>query len=258
MSVILVAPMAFTVLAANQGSTALAQNLRVDEPAMVWRSSNLSSVSVTVQLLDGLAWDTVCLVGSNLRASDTIRVMAGPSQADVTNGTNLNVDQTFAAWSGTAPTSGALSFKPLNTAVASPFVRIVITSNGNPDGHVQASRLVIGKRIDHDGVSVGAEQTFEDTSVIEDGPGYTTVDRYNVRVGWKVTLDGIKDAAYFNNWHPFLRAVGKSRAFVFIPDDGVPYVQAQAVFCRVVSSPAKGSSPVADFNIVEFGVLSVS
>jgi hypothetical protein len=256
MAVILVAPLPFTVSSANQQATAPASNLNVDEPAMVYRSQG--AATITVQLPAGSSWDTACLVGSNLRASDTFKVTAAATLADVNNGTNLTYNRTVSAWTGPAPTSGALSFVTLPTANTSPFVRIDITSTGNPAGYVQASRLVIGKRVDHDGVSMGAEQTYEDSSVVEEGPGYTSVDRYNVRVGWKVTLDSIKDAAYYGNWFPFLRSVGKSRAFVFIPDDASPYLQNQAVFCRVNSSPAKANFPGQDAGIVEFTVLSVS
>jgi hypothetical protein len=257
MSAILVTPKPFTVVSGNASGTAPVSNANIDEPAMVWRSANLTTVYAKVQL-DGTAWDTIALVGSNLRAGDTIRVRAGATAAAVDGTTGLTVDQTFAAWSGVAPTKGALSFKLLGASVTSPFVRIDITSTGNPAGYVEVSRIVLGLRVAHDGVGVGAEQTFEDMSVIEEGPGYTTVDRYGVRIAWKITLDGITDAMYYTNWFPFLRDVGKSKAFVFIPDDSVSYIQNQAIFGRLSGSPAKGSSPVENFNIVEFVVLSVS
>jgi len=256
-SAVLVAPKKFEALAANENSTAPLKNANVDEPAMVWRSANLTTVYAKFQL-DGTAWDTIAVGGSNLRAGDTIRVRAGATAAAVDGTTGLTVDQTFTAWSGVAPTKGALSFKLLAASVTSPFVRIDITSTGNPAGYVEVSRIVIGLRVQHDGVSVGAEQTFEDMSIIEEGLGYTTVDRYGVRVGWKITLDGITDAMYFTNWFPFLRDVGRSKAFVFIPDDSSTYLQNQAMLCRISGSPAKGSAPASDFNIVEFVVLSVS
>lgn len=256
MSTILVAPLAFASLPASEQLVAPATNLLYDEPGRVWRSNGLTTVYLKAQL-DGSAWDTVALVGSNLRSSDTIRIRAGASASAVDGTSGLTVDQTFSAWSGTAPTAGALSFKLLSSAVTSPFVRIDITSTGNPAGYVQASRLVIGKRVVTDGVSIGAEQTFEDMSSIEEGLGYTTVDRYGVRIGWKVTLEGIKDAAYYGTWFPFLRDVGRSKAFVFIPDDSVSYIQSQAIFGRVTSS-AKGTSPVADYNNVELSLLSVA
>lgn len=223
---------------------------------MVWRSGSLTSVYFKVQL-DGSDWDTFALVGSNLRATDTIRIRAGGTSSVVDGTTSLTVDQTFNAWSGTAPTNGALSFKLLGAAVTSPFVRVDITSTSNPAGYVQAQRCVIGKRVVTDGVAIGAEQTFEDTSSVEDGLGFTTVDRYNVKVGWKVTLEGITDASYYSNWYSFLHDVGRSKAFVFIPDDSQPYIQTQAIFGRITSS-AKGTSPVADYNNVELNILSTS
>ena len=257
MAAVLVAPLPFTALAANEQVTAPFANTRSDEPGFVWRTANLTTTYGKVQL-SGAEWDTFALVGSNLRATDTIRIRAGATSASVDGTAGLTVDQTFNAWSGVAPTGGALSFKLLTASVTSPFVRIDITSAGNPANYVQAGRLVLGKRVETDGVNVGAEQTFEDSSVVESGPGYTSVDRYNTRIGWKVTLEGITDAKYYTNWFPFLRSVGITQAFVFIPDTDSPYIQNQAVFCRVTGSAAKGSSPVADYNIVEFGVLSTS
>jgi|GEM_PF-2475651 len=257
MTAVFVTPKPFTVVAGNASATAPLSNASMDEPAMVWRSANLTTVYAKVQL-DGTPWDAIALVGNNLRAGDTIRVRAGATAAAVDGTTGLTVDQTFAAWSGVAPTKGALSFKLLAASVTSPFVRIDITSTGNPAGYVEVSRIVLGLRVAHDGVNVGAEQTFEDMSAIEEGLGYTTVDRYGVRIGWKITLDGITDAMYFTNWFPFLRDVGRSKAFVFIPDDSSTYLQNQAMLCRISGSPAKGSAPASDFNIVEFVVLSVS
>lgn len=256
MSVIFVAPLRFTVVAANQRTIAPAINMNQDEPGMVYRSADLNTVYFKVQL-DGSTWDTFSLVGSNLRSGDTIRIRAGTTSAAVDGTTGLSADVTFQAWSGSAPTNGALSFRLLGTAITSPFVRIDITSTGNPAGYVQASRLVIGKRVVTDGVSIGAKQTFEDMSVIEEGPGYTTVDEYGVRIGWKVTLEGISDADFNTNWFPFLRAVGRKKGFVFIPDDSSPYVQTQAVYGRM-NNVASGESPVADYNNVELSILSTS
>jgi hypothetical protein len=256
MSAVLVNPKSFTVVGGSEVATAPAANLRLDEPGMVWRSNGLTSVFLKVQL-DGSAWDTFALVASNLRGTDTIRIRAGASSTVVDGTSSLTVDQTFNAWTGTAPTNGALSFKLLGAALTSPFVRIDITSTSNPSGFVQASRLVIGKRVVTDGVAIGAEQTFEDMSNVEDGLGFTSVDRYGVRVGWKVTLEAISDADYFGNWYPFLRDVGRSKGFVFIPDDATTYVQTQALFGRITST-AKGSSPVADYNVVELSILGVA
>ncbi|MEG8030663.1 hypothetical protein QP179_03220 [Sphingomonas aurantiaca] len=256
MTTVLLNPKPFTSLGGNESPTAPVANMRQDEPGMVWRSSNLTTVYFKVQL-DGSEWDTFALVNSNLRATDIIRIRAGATSAVVDGTTSLTVDQTFNAWSGVAPTNGALSFKLLGASVTSPFVRIDITSAGNPAGYVQAQRCVIGKRVTTDGVAVGAELSFVDMSSVEDGLGYTTVDRYGVKIGWKVTLEAITDALFYTNWFPFLRDVGKSKAFVFIPDDSVPYVQTTAIFGRVTSD-AKGTSPIADYNNVEINILSTS
>ncbi len=254
MSAVLINPKSFSSLGGNESATAPVGNLRLDEPGMVWKSANLSTVYLKAQF-DGGEWDTVALVGSNLRATDTIRVRAGSTAAIVDGTSSLTVDQTFPAWTGTAPTNGAISFKLLGSPVTSPFVRIDITSTSNPAGFVQAQRLVIGKRLSFEGVNVDAEVTYEDMSSVEDGLGFTTVDRYRTRMGWKVTMEGFTDSYYWANLNPFLMDVGKSKAVVFIPDDSSPHVQPQSVFGRMTSSP-KGTSPVADYNRIDLTILN--
>lgn len=258
MTTLLVAPNNFTAVSGNQQTTAPISNLRLDEPGMVWRSTSSMGGTIKVQT-DGKPWDTIALVDFNSLPGDIIRIRASTTSTAVDGTSGLLVDQTFTAGVPYDGMNKTILFRTLTTATTANFIRIDIDTDSatHPAGYHQASRLVIGKRVITDGVAIGADQTFEDGSNVEEGPGYTTVDEYGVRIGWKVTLEGIKDANYNQNFFPFLRAVGKKKAFLFIPDDTSPYLQTQAIFGRITTS-AKGASPVADYNNVELNILSVS
>ncbi|WP_454884001.1 hypothetical protein [Sphingomonas oryzagri] len=253
MSAFLVPPLDFTVVASSSSSIAPASDLGLDEPGMTWRSNGLSGAYVLVQL-NGSPWDTIALVGNNCLASDTIRVRAADSQAATLS--DPVIDITFNAWSGVAPSADALSVYAFPEGSNAAFVRIDVLS-GASQGFVEASRLVIGKRVECDGVDIGAEQSFEDGSTIDEGPGYTDIDRYGVRVQWKLTCSGIRELPYYRDWAPFLRYVGKSRAFVIVPEYEGDYLQQQACFARMTQS-AKGAAVSGDIYNIDLQMLSVS
>lgn len=254
MSAIFAALKRFTTVSANETPTAPLSRCNVDAPGLVWRSTGLAGVYATLRW-DGSSIDTIALVGTNLRAGDLVRIRIGSSQA-VVDGDSAALDITRTAWSGVAPVAGALTVFLVDGSFTGPFVRIDISSPGNPAGFVEVGRIVLSQRITCDGVGLGADQTVEDGSVVEDGPGYTTVDYQRVRTGWKVTVDRISEADYYGKWWPMLMTVGKSSGFLFIPDADPAYLQNQAVFGRMTSS-AKGNAKSSDFYIVDMSILSV-
>lgn len=253
MATLFCAPFAFTVNASNSSATAPATNMGMDAPGMVWRSANLTTVYVTVQVAGG--WDTIALAGSNLRAGDTIRIRAAATAAATTSAPTL--DTTISAWMGVAPAAGALSLYTAAAARSEVFVRIDITATGHPSGYVEAQRLCIGKGFENPGLDIGAERTMEDMSSVEEGLGYTAINRYGVRVGWKLSISGIKEAEYEGVWHPFARAMGNSRAFLFVEDNTPAYLQNRAAMCRFTSS-AKGSASASDYYVIDATLKSVS
>ena len=253
MATLFCAPSALSVKNSNSAASASAANLDLDAPGMVWRTSNLSTPYVTVQVAAG--WDTVALIGCNTRSGDLIRIRAAATEAATTSAPTY--DQSFAAWSGVAPAAGALSLHMAAASRSETFVRIDITSTGNPAGYVEAQRLVIGKRFENVGLDIGAERTMEDQSAVEDGLGWTSINRYNVRVGWKATISLLKEADYETQWVPFARYVGRSRAFLFVEDDTPAYLQNRASLCRMTAS-AKGQSVSSDYYTIDTQLLSVS
>ena len=243
MSAILCLPLAFTV-SANTGWSALTPvtNLNIDEPGMVARSTG-NTASFTVNLGSSQSIDTVALVGSNLPSSATVTVTAGGYNSGST-----------AAYTGVkdaeTTTKTILQFSPVTTST----VTVQITSNAP----IQIQRLVIGKRINTEGIDQGCTQSFEDQSVIEQGAGHTTVERFDVLTSWKAKMSWISDAQWRSQFFPFFRKAGQSRAVLFVPtaDDPTTF-QHEAVFGRF-TSVAKGDYNNYDNWVVEFTLTSLA
>lgn len=255
MATVFLAPKAFTPISQSEQAQAPVTNLLRDEAGRVWRSNGLTGVTMTVQL-DGTPWDTLALVNTNLRATDTIRVRAGASTTVVNGSTGAPIDVTFNAWTGTAPLAKATAFRLLTSAVTYAFVRLDITSTGNPDGYVQASNLVIGKRVETAGVNIGAERQHMDGSVVADGPGFTTVQEYRRRLQWKVSIGPLTATSYYAEWDRFLYQVGRSRGFLFIEDTNAPWVQSELAFVRN-QADAKSVNVSTNYAKLEMTLLQV-
>lgn len=236
MTAIICRPKAITYQASSTLTSAEPKNLSNDIPGMTWRSSGLSGVFSTFRT-DGTAIDTIALVATNLRASDSVRIRFGSSVIDVISAPVF--DQTFSAWSGLAPISEATCVFTLAAPVTQDFIRIDITSPGNPAGYVEVSRLVVGLRIEFDGINYGHEEVFDDTSTIEDANGAVTIDTYAIRQQHKIEIAHIKADAYLSKWRPFLSAVGMSKFFLYVEELGGPFNQHKTHFVRNVAAPKR-------------------
>lgn len=231
MSALFVAPLPFTDAnspAPINGTTV--EHLNSDRPGYVWRGS-LSTASFTVDLGTDAEYDTIALIGSNLRAGDTVRVQTGTT-ADATT-----YDVSATAWTGKKPRQyTAKTVIKLPSTRTDRFVRITITATGHPSGYVQAQRLVIGKAVSTYGVKFGAKVNFEDRSVITTGPGFTDVDRYDVLPAWDISTTGITDRAWREDWSPVLMEVGSSSGILFVREDRSPDTwQTDAIYGRITS-----------------------
>lgn len=254
MSVVFCAPKPVTILTPSEQSNAPAANLLRDEPARVWRSNGLSNPSFVAQL-DGGQWDTFALVGNNLPASATIRLRGGSSAA-VVNGSGAPLDVTFDAWAGMAPLDKATSFHLLESPVSHAFVRVDVSSPTNPDGYVQAAHLVIGKRVETDGVNIGAERAHTDGSLINDDGATTTIQERRRRRQWKVSVGPLTATAYYAEWDRFLYSVGKSRGYLYIQETDSPWCQSEAGFARN-QVEAKSVRPSNNYAKIDLTLLEV-
>ena len=254
MAAIFALPLPLTHVASNSATSAPAANMNLDAPGMVWRSDVITNVYFMFRVSG--PWDTLALVGHNVGSANLLRVRAATSEAATTSAPTY--DATITAWSGVAPLAGAITLLTLPAPRAETFIRVDFVAGPAPDsGYIEAQRLVIARRLENVGVDLGAEQTFDTGSVIESGPGYTSVDRYPTKIGYKLSISDIKEADYQANWFPFLARVMDQRGFLFTPDDDPAYLQRQAVFARMTSS-AKGYAKASDFMVVDMGLTSIS
>lgn len=243
MSALFVAPLAFTNAnspAPIDGTTV--DHLNNDRPGLIWRGS-LASASFTIDLgPDPVEYDTIALIGSNLRASDGVRVQTGTT-TDVSGYDS----GTVAAWEGKKHKGQtAKTIVGLTAVRTDRYVRVTITATGHPSGYVQAQRFVVGKATRTYGIKFGAKVNFEDRSVITTGPGFTDVDRYDVIPAWDITTTGITDRAWREEWHPLLIEVGSSFGLLFVRDHRSPDTwQTDAVYGRITS---KASGEAVNFD----------
>lgn len=220
MSALLVRPLPFT--AASTSPTPLAgsvANLNLDLPGLAWRFG-LTTPYLIVDMGSGtLAYDTIALVGANLRATDTVQIRTGTTNTGIGGyaGTAL------AAWSGSkADVATADCIFKLGSVRTERYIRIDLSAPSHPDGYVQFTRLVVGKAAVANGVQWGAQKDFVDWSIVTNGPGYRSVDEYPVVTSWKFDLAWITEASWRSDWEPLFQWAGSKKGVLFIPDDTTP------------------------------------
>lgn len=230
MSAVFVQPLPFT--SSSAAVVGSANNLAIDMPALVWRGATTSTL--VIDLGTNASYDTVALVGTNLRSQDVVRVQAGDFAVEVQ------------AFTGTKPPLATSKTIVQFATRTDRYLRIDITATGHPDNYVEVQRVVVGTAIKTLGLGFDFEHQFEDSSVRESGPGWEVVDEYDVVVAAKFSTSGISDAKYRAEWFPLLQWAGNRRAILMIPDDSSPEdFQTDVVFGRITS---KASGKVASYN----------
>ena len=230
----------------GDATTSPASNLLTTQPTLVWRSANLTSVALVFSLPVAASVDTLGLLFSNLRSTDTVRWRAGATAAATSGTTPLYDSGLLPAYSGllSAP-HRAKSITSMTTPVAAQFWRVDISAPSHPAGFVSAGNVIIGKRLSMGGAAGGmdwnCEFSWTDLSTVTTTAGYTTVQSFSKLPGWKVTNSWITDADWNTNYNPFFGTVGNSVPVLFVPDPSSAYIQNQAIFGRITSGPWSGS-----------------
>lgn len=226
MAAIFLAPLRFPSASFGGDTTANAPltNLMMDHLGMVWRSSAGSPV-ITLNLAS-TPIDSVVLWSTNMTAADSVRVRIGPNAS----GTSPIYDQTFQG------SANVLAF--LANPVTTGYLRLDFTRlSGAP--FTEVARLVVGDRIEADGISKDAEVSYDDQSVRYSGPNWMTVDEYSVLQTWKIKIEGLTEDVFFGaGWHDFLINVGEKRPFVFLPYYPATYATKLVSF-GAMTSPAR-------------------
>lgn len=222
-----------------------ASNMLHDEMALTWRSTGLDGVSLV--LTGAGVWDTIALVGTNLRSTDTIRVRAATTNSGLTIGPDY--DATFPAYTGAAKATGAMVVHCLDEAVSLPFIRIDITAPGHPAGFIEVSNLILGKAVEWDGIDQGAEVTFDNATT-------SYLRKYQTKPTWKITLSGISQAAWFNVWEDFCLQAGQRGGFLFVPIYNDEFMGKRSAYVNMVGSP-KLTYITSDILNVEMTVTTI-
>ncbi|MBT0668401.1 hypothetical protein HT136_08465 [Novosphingobium profundi] len=210
-------------------------NLTNDNMDMEWRSVGLNDTYVVLGCLAVV--DTIAVLHTNQRTTDTIRVRAGATWDETA--TNSVYD------SGVLPAFEGNKEDPYTTktiidlgqSVQAPFWRIDFFSPGHPDGQVKAARVVMGERFEvPTGINYGWEKVLYDDSIITTGPNYEDVQEYPSRPGVKATI-GQVDEADFVALDPFLMRAGFKKPVLFAPEpDNLDTAQHWTVYGRMKGS----------------------
>lgn len=235
MAALFALPLRFTPAATTPAPLAgSASYLANDVAGQVWRGATASYFVIDLGA-NAVAYDTIALVGTNLRPTDTVRIRMGATDT----GTGA-YDQATDAYAG-AYAPGAMAIFRLPAERTERYVRIDIVAPGHPDAFVQVGRLVVGKAITTLGIAPSSKQVFDDDSVRTRGPGYTTVDEYPTYVTWQISCAMITDDDWLGKWNPFLRRAGNKRGILFIPETALPERwQGMAIYGTIEGS-ASGS-----------------
>lgn len=229
MTALFTKPMAFTVVNSQQNVIAPASNAANDIPSLVWRSTNTAPF-IIIDLGPNASYDTVALIGTNLRASDTVQIRTFTA----TNGSVVYDAGANAAFAGSRPESfTSKSVYQLGTRTER-YIRIDIAASGHPEGAVSVQRIVVGKKITTLGFDYGAEQSFIDPSTITSINGADLITHVAARPRWKISISYVAASSWRNEWVGFLASVGKTQPILFVPNVEAPQdYQSEVIYGRI-------------------------
>ncbi|WP_188064146.1 hypothetical protein [Sphingobium sp. KCTC 72723] len=242
---VFVLPKSVSITPSSTAAATSASNMLHDEKALVWRSTGLTGTYL--MLAQTGAWDTIALVGTNLRATDTIRIRTANDTTTVT--TAPAIDQTIPAYSGVAKATGGMVVFRLANPVTHTIIHIEITSPGNPAGYVQISNLVLGTAVEWDGIDVGAEVSYENQ-------GSSYLRKFSTKPTWKINLSGMDTTSYYDVWEDFCLAASDRRGFLFIPIYNDPHMQKRSAFVSMVGT-SKMTFITGDIYTLELTVTTI-
>lgn len=210
------------------------RNLTVDNMDLEYRSVGTAPYFI---LGCSAPTDTIAILHTNQRTSDTVRVRAGASWAETETAPIYD--------SGILPAYVGTKLEPYTTKtiidlgqiVRAPFWRFDFSSPGHPDGQVKIARVVMGERYEiPTGINYGWEKLMYDDSQITTAPNYEDVQEFPSRPGIKATV-GQLDEASFNELDAFKMRVGYKKPVLFAPEpDNINTAQHWTVYGRMKSS----------------------
>lgn len=235
-------------------STNPAANVLNDTPGLTCRLDSASAGNIIFDFGAAVTLDTMALLGTNLRAADTVRLRAGTSAGNTTASPSWD-STALAAWSGikTATRSKVVRTFPSHSAR---YWRIDIGATSHPDGYLELTRALFGVRYESPTpLPTRSAQFLMDPSVIEEAEGWETIDERDALPGWRVPFDWITDAQWRDAWWPFLLRAKLSKRVLFVPfPDEADWLQDSAVFGRIRSH--ENAHPIHDGWQCEITIMS--
>lgn len=249
MSAVFLRSLPLAIVTSNALDRAPARRVLSPEPALVMRASGNTAI-ITFDVGSTKAYDTIAVM-ANIGSAGVVRSRGG---SDKSMTTAIDFDQS-ASWSGIAPDERhALIYLTLPASETSRYVRLDIQDTGLAE--IEVSHVLIGQRIECDGIDGEPEFTPRSGTDIEDGSGWTTASENRTRLGWKFSVGNVKRTPFFTQWSPFINGVNIAKPFMFIPDTETDVRQRQAGIYRNVDMP-KTSELYDDRWKMEFTVLEV-
>lgn len=255
MTAIFMKALPFTVVAATESAIDPAINANNDIASMVWRSTNTSPYIIVDLGPNPVSYDTVAIIGSNLRATDLIQIRTGTTSG----GTGSLSPPAEPAYSGTRPEGySSKSVYQLPSTRTERYVRIDFVATGHPEGAVSAQRIVIGKKLTTLSFDYGAEQSFVDPSTITSINGADLITKVAARPRWKISISYLAASAWRNEWVGFLATVGKTQPILFVPnaEDTASY-QSEVIYGRI-RSEASAKIPSNTLRMVELTIEALA
>lgn len=247
MSLSITRPLTATVLNADQVATAPASNAFDDRPGKVWRASTGTSAFVILDLGAGSGpYDTLGIVGCNLRGANTIRVRTGTT----TTGTgSSDTGQQQGVANGSAVDGMTIRAVIQFAARTERYVRIDFVTTTS----LEAQRIVIGPSITATGMTWDSDSTLMDGSGVETNFGADTLTSGLKKLRWKFGVE-LSGADWRTKWLPLLAQVGKTYPVLFIPNVEQPdRWQAEIVFGRI-RNDVSAKIPGADLRTLEMTI----
>lgn len=196
-----------------------AANLTNDNMDMAWRSFNLNAPYVVLECSGAV--DTIGILHTNQRATDTVRIRAANSPAEALS---------TPVWdSGELPAYAGALREPYTAktlvdvpSVSATYWRFDFTCPGHPADQVEVSRIVLGERlVIGSGIDYEWTKGLVDDSTILTGPNYEDVIEYTSRPKVKATMGGMEEAM-FNELDAFMMRVGTKTPVLFAPEPSNP------------------------------------
>lgn len=212
------------IATADGADNAPASRLSLDEPGLTYRSNGNETI-ITLDCHAPVEMNAIALIRAKLEPTATIEVQAynDGSFSDPA----LFVSQE--AWSGIGRDDAAICYVPFPSTVTARYVRVTVRTTRTI---VEISRILVGKRIEVDGIDNNPELTHVSGSTVEDGPGWTTVGPQRTRLQWKANVGNVHRSDFYASWAPFLNRTGKHGSFLFIPNTTSDALQQEACLVR--------------------------